>query len=204
MAEQSYELSKDPVYNEAIRKLQNTDFADAFTVFNPLIQAILENIHAVKLLTGQKAGSDAMDGALAQQSKALDTHAKNTTLHVTAAERSKWNGKAEASALNTHAQNTTLHVTAAERSAWNGKAAGNHSHSYLPLSGGTLTGNLRLKNSGNYGLKLNFGDSDYVYFYEPTDDFLEIKGSRGIALNGTVTNTVPTSLKTNEVKFVYS
>ena len=176
MAEQSYELSKDPVYNEAIRKLQNTDFADAFTVFNPLIQAILENIHAVKLLTEQKAGSDAMDGALAQQSKALDTHAKNNTLHV----------------------------TAAERSAWNGKAAGNHSHSYLPLSGGTLTGNLRLKNSGNYGLKLNFGDSDYVYFYEPTDDFLEIKGSRGIALNGTVTNTVPTSLKTNEVKFVYS
>lgn len=204
MAEQSYELSKDPVYNEAIRKLQNTDFADAFTVFNPLIQAILENIHAVKLLTEQKAGSDAMDGALAQQFKALDTHAKNNTLHVTAAERSKWNGKAEASALNTHAQNTTLHVTAAERSAWNGKAAGNHSHSYLPLSGGTLTGNLRLKNSGNYGLKLNFGDSDYVYFYEPTDDFLEIKGSRGIALNGTVTNTVPTSLKTNEVKFVYS
>lgn len=204
MAEQSYELSKDPVYNEAIRKLQNTDFADAFTVFNPLIQAILENIHAVKLLTEQKAGSDAMDGALAQQSKALDTHAKNNTLHVTAAERSKWNGKAEVSALNTHAQNTTLHVTAAERSAWNGKAAGNHSHSYLPLSGGTLTGNLRLKNSGNYGLKLNFGDSDYVYFYEPTDDFLEIKGSRGIALNGTVTNTVPTSLKTNEVKFVYS
>ena len=67
MAEQSYELSKDPVYNEAIRKLQNTDFADAFTVFNPLIQAILENIHAVKLLTEQKAGSDAMDGALAQQ-----------------------------------------------------------------------------------------------------------------------------------------
>ena len=84
MAEQSYELSKDPVYNEAIRKLQNTDFADAFTVFNPLIQAILENIHAVKLLTEQKAGSDAMDGALAQQSKALDTHAKNNTLHVTA------------------------------------------------------------------------------------------------------------------------
>ena len=204
MAEQIYELPKDPIYREAIRKLQNTDPANAFTVFNPLIQAILENIHFVKLLTEQKAGSDAMDGALAQQTKALDAHAKNTTLHITAAERNKWNGKAEASALSTHAQNGTVHITAAERSAWNGKAAGNHSHSYLPLSGGTLTGNLRLKNSSNYGLKLNFGDSDYVYFYEPTDDFLEIKGSRGIALNGTVTNTVPTSLKTNEVKFVYS
>lgn len=204
MAEQIYELPKNPVYSEEVRKLQNTDPANAFTVFNPLIQAILENIHFVKLLTEQKAGSDTLDDALAQQTKALDTHAKNTTLHITAAERSKWNGKAEASALNTHAQNGTVHITAAERSAWNAKAAGNHSHSYLPLSGGTVTGNLRLKNGSNYGLKLNFGDSDYVYFYEPTDDFLEIKGSRGIALNGTVTNTVPTSLKTNEVKFVYS
>lgn len=204
MADENYTLPEVPVYREAIRKILNEDPVNAEEVLNPLVQALLENVHFVKLLTEQKAGSDAMDGALAQQSKALDTHSKNTTLHVTAAERSKWNGKAEASALNTHAQNTTLHVTAAERSAWNGKAAGNHSHSYLPLSGGTLTGNLRLKNSGNYGLKLNFGDSDYVYFYEPTDDFLEIKGSRGIALNGTVTNTVPTSLKTNEVKFVYS
>lgn len=203
MAEQTYELSKSPVYNEAIRKLQNTDFADAFAVFNPLIQAILENIHAVKLLTEQKAGSDALDGALAQQSKALDTHAKNTTLHVTAAERDAWNGKADAGTLSTHAQNGTVHITAAERSAWNSKAEGSHSHSYLPLSGGTLTGNLRIQN-GNYGRKINFGDGDYVYLYEPTDDFLEIKGSKGIALNGTVTNTVPTSLKTNEVKFVYS
>lgn len=204
MAEQIYELPKNPVYSEAVRKLQNTDPANALTVFNPLIQAILENIHFVKLLTEQKAGNDALTGALAQQTKALDTHAKNTTLHVTAAERSSWNGKADAGTLNTHAQNTTVHVTAAERNAWNSKAAGSHTHSYLPLSGGTVTGNLRLKNGSNYGLKLNFGDSDYVYFYEPTDDFLEIKGARGIALNGTVTNTVPTSLRTNEVKFVYS
>lgn len=204
MAEQTYELSKSPVYSEAIRKLQNTDFANAFTVFNPLIQAILENIHFVKLLAETKAGSDALTGALTQQTKALETHAKNGTLHITAAERASWNGKADAGTLNTHAQNTTVHVTAAERNAWNGKAAGNHTHGYLPLSGGTVTGNLRLKDNAIFGLKLNFGDGDYVYLYEPTDDFLEIKGARGIALNGTVTNTVPTSLKTNEVKFVYS
>ncbi len=48
---------------------------------------------------------------------------------------------------------------------------------YLPLSGGTITGNLRLKGSGNYGNILNFGDSDYVHISEPTDDHLEIKGS---------------------------
>lgn len=48
---------------------------------------------------------------------------------------------------------------------------------YLPLSGGTITGNLRLKGSGNYGNILNFGDRDFVHISEPTDDHLEIKGS---------------------------
>ena len=48
---------------------------------------------------------------------------------------------------------------------------------YLPLSGGTITGDLRLKGSGAYGNKINFGDGDYVHISEPTDDHLEIKGS---------------------------
>lgn len=52
----------------------------------------------------------------------------------------------------------------------------------LPITGGTLTGNLRIKGSGNYGMKLNLGDSDYVYLYEPTDDCLEIKGNKQINL----------------------
>lgn len=46
----------------------------------------------------------------------------------------------------------------------------------LPLSGGTLTGDLRLKPTGsNYGSKINFGDGDYTYIKENTDDNLEIK-----------------------------
>ena len=53
---------------------------------------------------------------------------------------------------------------------------------YLPLTGGTITGNLRLKGSGNYGNKLNFGDGDYVYLYEDADDNLTIKGDKGIRL----------------------
>lgn len=70
-------------------------------------------------------------------------------------------------------------------------------------TGGTIIGDVRIKNSSAYGTKLNFGDGDYVYLYEPVDDFLEIKGSKGIALNGTVTSSAPTSLKSNEVKFIY-
>jgi len=54
---------------------------------------------------------------------------------------------------------------------------------YLPLTGGTLTGNLRMKpNGSNYGSKLNFGDGDYVFLYEDTDDHLQIKGADGIEL----------------------
>lgn len=41
-----------------------------------------------------------------------------------------------------------------------------------------LTGNLILKGSGNYGNKINFGDSDYVHISEPADDTLELKGTR--------------------------
>ena len=55
------------------------------------------------------------------------------------------------------------------------------SGTYLPLTGGTLTGDLRLKTGGgNYGSKLNFGDGDYLYLYEDTDDHLKIRADKGI------------------------
>jgi hypothetical protein len=59
------------------------------------------------------------------------------------------------------------------------------------ISDGTLegdlniTGNLRLKGSGNYGNTLYFGDSSYCYLQENTDDDLTIKASD---LNLNVTN----------------
>ena len=54
----------------------------------------------------------------------------------------------------------------------------------LPLTGGTLTGDLRLKPANaNYGLRIRFGDGDYVYILEDTDDHLVIYADRGIDLN---------------------
>ena len=53
---------------------------------------------------------------------------------------------------------------------------------YLPLSGGTLTGDLRLKNSTNYGMHLYFGDGSYCYLYEDTDDHLKVYGSKGVEI----------------------
>ncbi len=65
---------------------------------------------------------------------------------------------------------------------------------YLPLSGGTVTGNLRLKGSGNYGNKLNFGDSDYVHISEPEDDCMEVKAKK---INFVTTSSEKTRLTVN-------
>lgn len=40
-----------------------------------------------------------------------------------------------------------------------------------------VTGDIRLKGSGNYGNTLRFGDGDYCYITEPTDDVMTIKAS---------------------------
>ena len=41
----------------------------------------------------------------------------------------------------------------------------------------TVTGDVRLKGSGNYGNTLRFGDGSYCYITEPTDDVMTIKAS---------------------------
>ncbi len=64
----------------------------------------------------------------------------------------------------------------------------------LPIAGGTLTGNLRIKGSGNYGTMINLGDSDYVHFSEPTDDCLEIKAKK---INFVVSDTTDAKFTLN-------
>jgi hypothetical protein len=56
-----------------------------------------------------------------------------------------------------------------------------------------VAGNIRLKNTGNYGCYLKFGDGDCCYLYEDSDDHLNIYARQGIALltngNGVTTDT---------------
>ena len=66
----------------------------------------------------------------------------------------------------------------------------------LPVSGGTLTGDLRIKGSSNYGTKINLGDGDYVHFAEPSDDCLEIKAKK---INFVTSNTGTDSFTLNGV-----
>jgi len=54
---------------------------------------------------------------------------------------------------------------------------------YLPLTGGELSGDLRLKGAANYGRKLLLGDGNYAYLHEDTDDHLKIYGDKGIELS---------------------
>lgn len=83
------------------------------------------------------ANMDAVDAALKdlEESKAegaaLETHEADQVKHLTAAERTAWNAKADGTATSAHISNTNNPhgVTAAQVGA-------------LPLSGGTLTGNL--------------------------------------------------------------
>ena len=42
----------------------------------------------------------------------------------------------------------------------------------------TVTGDVRLKGSGNYGNTLRFGDGSYCYITEPSDDVMTIKATR--------------------------
>ncbi|MDE1453260.1 phage baseplate upper protein [Bacillus paralicheniformis] len=57
------------------------------------------------------------DKGVASAKEYTDTHATNTDIHITAAERDKWN-EAESRA-ESHANNKTIHVTTAERTKWN-------------------------------------------------------------------------------------
>ena len=79
----------------------------------------------------------------------FDSHAKNTTAHITASERNYWNGKAEGNHTHNysvpgHTHDDRYYTESEMNTKLSGKADSGHTHSYLPLSGGKLTGNLNI------------------------------------------------------------
>lgn len=78
----------------------------------------------------------------------------------------------------------------------------------LPLSGGTLTGDLRLKNNTNFGLRFLLGDGEYVYLHEYADDSLRVRASSKLILDsdeiilqsGYVSVTEPDDISTRNLR----
>ena len=109
--------------------------------------------------------------------------------------------------LISHLADTTKHITAAERTAWNGKAPGSHNHDdryytenemdsrlgdYLPLAGGTMTGNLtgkyiagtwlQSKEAADLGKASSkvavLDDSGWVYYRTPAEILSDIGAAK--------------------------
>lgn len=71
--------------------------------------------------TAAMVGADAQGAAGVVQGN-LNTHAENTTVHISATERTSWNAKANAADLTSHVDDAVKHISATERTAWNAKA----------------------------------------------------------------------------------
>lgn len=54
----NYNIPQNPTYTETIRKLENEDPASAEDIFNPLIQTLIDNTHAVKKEADGKAAAN--------------------------------------------------------------------------------------------------------------------------------------------------
>ncbi len=61
MADETYTLPEEPAYQEAIRRLQNTDPVDAEEVLNPLIEKLIGNTEFVRQLALAIAEQNAAD-----------------------------------------------------------------------------------------------------------------------------------------------
>ena len=71
--------------------------------------------------TAAMVGADEQGAAQTVQDN-LNTHAQNTTAHISATERTAWNAKANAADLTSHVDDAVKHISATERTAWNAKA----------------------------------------------------------------------------------
>lgn len=68
----------------------------------------------------ERAVGDALDKKV--DTKAFNSHANNTNIHLTDIERTKWNQMTPYSSFMAHKSNSSVHITDEERAAWNAKA----------------------------------------------------------------------------------
>lgn len=74
-------------------------------------------------------------------------------------------GKLSASSITSTELGYLDEVTSNIQTQLNGKAASSHSHSYLPLSGGTITGNLTVNSSLTCNSRITVTGINYPHFY---------------------------------------
>ena len=94
-------------------------------------------------------------------------------------------------------------VTSSIQTQLNGKASSSHSHSYLPLSGGTLTGNLTARTIAPAAdSTYNLGSSSVRYANVYADTFTgNLSGNATTATTATRANTLTTARTINGTSF---
>lgn len=86
-------------------------------------------------------------GALGQN---LIDHEGDTTVHITANERTAWNAKVDASTLNSHTGNAEIHTTSAEKASWNNKAEKTDLNAHIADTGAHIQEGEREAWNGKY------------------------------------------------------
>ena len=87
------------------------------TAFNAFVTKVQNNFTYLKNKVDSLISTVATKAAQTD----LTTHTGNTTIHITAAERTSWNGKTDNTDFTTHTGDTTAHITTSERNTWNAK-----------------------------------------------------------------------------------
>ena len=103
---------KEKTLSTSIRGLDNKKLdVSAYTPVN------LSNYY----LKTETSGSSELNTAFGLKANTSDltAHSGNATVHITSAERTKWNGAT--TTLASHSGNSTVHISSNERTKWNGK-----------------------------------------------------------------------------------
>lgn len=94
---------------------------------------------------------------------AINAHAGNAEIHVTARDKEKWNMGVGFVTFNSHVSDSNIHTTAEEKAAWNAKADLSDIPTELPANGGNaMTANHQIQHYLSNGTDvLEFACSDY-------------------------------------------